>query len=143
MSNVLAAIPSWIQAGAALSIVGLTGWTLKVLRDYAADTKRIANDSATQAERAQMPFLGLGSNSKGEWLLQNQGFGPAINVMYNDYTNGEKTNPRSLLGILGAGQSQLVTLTGIAIDYQSLSGKKYETMVRRIRGQIQTEFHKL
>jgi hypothetical protein len=52
-------LPSWIQAIAAVGIVILTGATLLVLKDYAADTKTIAKVSAAQTENSQMPFLAV------------------------------------------------------------------------------------
>jgi len=67
-------------------MVFITGATLCVLWGYARDTKRIADDSATQVERAQMPFLALGMRERDEsspgWILENQGFGPAINIVF-------------------------------------------------------------
>jgi hypothetical protein len=53
MTCVLANSPNWIEAIAALAIVGLTYLTL------AADTKTIANASLLQTENAQKPFLVL------------------------------------------------------------------------------------
>ncbi len=80
-------LPTWLQAIAALYLAFITTWTLVVLRNYAADTKRIAENSvaqttasvdqarasseqakasneqaknsAQQLENAQTPFVGL------------------------------------------------------------------------------------
>ena len=109
-------LPSWIQALAALSLVILTFLTLIVLRKYAADTKKIANISASQTESSQMPFLAVVMrpetyNSSGGWGIENQGFGPAIN--------------------------------GLVIHYESLSGAKYRTTVTVVENVMQTQFQKL
>lgn len=83
-------IPEWIEALAAVAIVVLTLLTLLVLRDYAADTKTIAKVSLSQAEDMQKPFLVLLSKPQelnrhgGGWALENQGFGPAINIRHSD-----------------------------------------------------------
>jgi len=49
----------WIEAACAAAMVGLTGWTLAVLRVYAADTKAIAKATAEQLEANQRPFVTL------------------------------------------------------------------------------------
>jgi hypothetical protein len=55
-----------------------------VLKDYAKDTKEIANASTEQVENAQRPFIVLLTkphqlNVYGRgWFLENQGFGPAL-----------------------------------------------------------------
>jgi hypothetical protein len=85
---ILRNLPNWIQALAAMSIVGLTLVTLIVLKHYAADTKTIARASVSQLETSQMPFLAVimrpnTTHSNGGWGVENQGFGPAINVTYS------------------------------------------------------------
>ena len=85
---ILANLPGWIQTLAAVSIVILTLLTLIVLRRYAADTKTIADASASQTENCQMPFLAVAMTEgtpagPGGWIIQNQGFGPAINISYS------------------------------------------------------------
>src|SRR6267154_4227417 len=81
--------PAWIQSVSAVVIVGLTLWTLIVLRKYAADTKRIADVSTSQTERSQMPFITVAWREaappqiKEGWEIQNQGFGPALSVRFS------------------------------------------------------------
>src|SRR5438128_6468073 len=92
-------LPSWIQALAAACLVILTLLTLIVLRRYAADTKKIADVSASQTESSQMPFLAVVMradtfDSRGGWGIENQGFGPAINVSYGtDAAHGQSIGP--------------------------------------------------
>src|SRR2546421_3802281 len=83
--------PNWIQAGAAIGIVALTLLTLIVLKKYARDTKTIADASVSQLKHSQMPFLAIvmrpsTKESDGGWGIQNQGFGPAINVRYSGHS---------------------------------------------------------
>lgn len=137
-------------------LVLLTGATLVVLYGYAKDTRRIADDSSTQVERSQMPFLSItmrenDANGQGGWILQNQGFGPALNVAFSDYRNGERyMHPIPPLGtgatrnnlhneIVGA----LAHPEGFEVRYDSMSGKAYRTtVVRGDGGALETIFHK-
>jgi len=128
--------PNWIQALSALAIVVLTSLTLVVLRRYAADTKRIANDSSSQVERSQMPFLALiwKRNQTGRdeysWYLQNQGSGPALNIYrtshYNDKTSGmvgvSPLAPKADYNIDGITGRQIKE-HDFKTEYESLSGR--------------------
>jgi hypothetical protein len=107
---ILGNVPNWIQALAAISIVGLTLITLIVLKHYAADTKTIARASVLQLENSQMPFLAVimqpnTTHSTGEWRIENQGFGPAINVTYS---SGHKDATLKPLGSMPRGDIQPV-----------------------------------
>jgi len=79
--------PNWIQ-------VVLTGVTLIVLCVYVYDTRRIAQASVAQAENSQKPFLVLlpkpaeFERHGGGWALENQGFGPAMNIRHSDIGGG-------------------------------------------------------
>jgi hypothetical protein len=97
--------PGSIQAGAAIAIVILTAWTLKVLRDYAADTKKIASASVKQIENSQMPFLAAVQVLNVGWVIRNQGFGPAINILY---TGGDNRDRNRMMATepLGAGEER-------------------------------------
>ena len=155
MMCVLAALPDWIQALAAVGIVVLTTWTLKVLRGYARDTKRLADDSASQTERAQMPFLAVArKDGDGPYVVANQGFGPAINVLYRGYrgvAENEGKSTGSLFSLAPGGHSHDFNLIGttfqcgkaLEIEYESLSGKKYRTVVTLAEGTMHTTFEKL
>lgn len=134
MSN----IPSWIQAVAAVCLVILTALTLIVLRKYAADTKTIADASASQTENSQMPFLAVAASEQGGpgWGIYNQGFGPAINVSYSRYDRGQREMQQ--IAPLAPGRSytvhneylQAVGIPGgFEIQYESLSGLKYRTLI--------------
>src|SRR5690349_11101744 len=99
-------LPNWIQAISAIAIVILTGITLLVLRGYASDTKTIAKVSTSQTENSQMPFLAVVRIPAHEqWHIQNQGFGPAINVRYTGDNQGNAIVMRSTEP-LGAGESR-------------------------------------
>jgi hypothetical protein len=73
-------LPNWIQALAAAAIAALTYRTLSVLKKYAEDTQKIAEASVSQIENTQMPFLAV--VRREAWTVENQGFGPAINIVF-------------------------------------------------------------
>jgi hypothetical protein len=140
--------PSWIQAISALGIVILTGATLLVLKDYAADTKTIAKVSTSQTESSQMPFLVV-VHHEG-FCIQNQGFGPAINILYSGDDGGNVTVKKSIPP-LGIGEARamhyeidrvLDRWRVFEIEYQSLSGGNYGTRVSMEDGQMRVEFTK-
>src|SRR6476659_8139428 len=88
-------LPNWVQAGAAVALVVLTAATLWVLKRYADDTGTIAKASAAQTENSQMPILVLIRHTiimpnykKDEWSIQNQGFGPALNIRFTGCDDG-------------------------------------------------------
>jgi hypothetical protein len=147
-------LPNWIQAFAAISIVGLTLVTLIVLKDYATDTKRIARASVSQLENAQMPFLALIMreslpDNPGGWGIQNQGFGPAMNVSFG---SGRSDAAVRHLGSMPTGETQPVhydiedafgLTQQVVIEYESLSGMKYRTIVAKSDDVMNTKFDKL
>jgi hypothetical protein len=151
--NIFCNLPSWIQTIAAVCLVVLSGVTLLVLRKYAADTKRIADASASQTENSQVPFLAvtmrvMTRDAPGGWVVQNQGFGPALNVFYSAYGGGVLTMvPLAALGV--GSERYLHDQIGYALDqgafemsYESLSGLKYGTTVGMEDGQPRTQFHR-
>ena len=152
MQNI-ANLANWIQAGAAVCIVVFTAWTLRVLRDYANDTNRIANDSASQTDRAQMPFLTITrEDGDGGWVVENQGFGPALNAAYTFSKDGKRL--QRCLPSLGPGGCSKVhvhndfgTTIGekqsFDIEYESLSGKRYGTVVKMLEGSMLSQFTQL
>jgi hypothetical protein len=103
-------LPSWIQtnaagiqAVAAVTLVVITAWTLIVLRQYAADTKKMAEAAVAQAETVHMPCLTLHARQRdynaalldenartdvvlrphaGQVAIENYGTGPAMNIEY-------------------------------------------------------------
>ena len=115
----------------------LTFLTLRVLRRYADDTKKIADVSSSQTENSQMPFLAVmlrmrPDNEEAGWGIENQGFGPALNVMYR--ISGRRSSIGSLSeGAIQATHGDIADAFAIQqpvlIDYESLSGKKYRTTV--------------
>jgi hypothetical protein len=150
MQCILANGPVWIQAFAAVGIVILTFLTLIVLRGYAADTKKIAQASVTQTENSQMPFLvialqpGSPSQSQG-WGIENQGFGPAINITFIVGNTRWSKPPLAKGGkhYVHNEVSQAVGGEGIEIQYESLSGMRYRTTITWGADQvIQTQFHR-
>lgn len=140
---------SWIQAISAVCVVALTAATLWVLWGYAADTKVIARVSASQTENSQMPFLAvIMKESAGGWNIQNQGFGPAINIRYTGDSQGNERVLRSTPP-LGAGEwrelhNQISAVFArwheFELEYQSLSGRNYGTKVSMQDGQMRVQF---
>jgi len=128
---ILINLPNWIEALAALGIVALTYLTLVVLKDYAADTKTIAKASASQLENAQMPFLVVVPQSG--WVIENQGFGPAINATLAYTQTGRVIRPIPALAPRATHnvQNEFPQLAGkpLSIDYESLSGARYQTLI--------------
>jgi len=135
---IFANLPSWIEALAAVGIVVLTYLTLMVLKEYAADTKTIANASASQTESSQMPFLAVAAGEQGAgWGIYNQGFGPAINITYSKY-DGQGHKEMQPIAPLAAGARHTVHNEYVdardngrefEIQYESLSGLRYRTLI--------------
>jgi hypothetical protein len=103
-------LPNWIQAGAAVALVVLTAATLWVLKRYADDTATIAKVSALQEENSQMPFLGLVKRRSQSanfiipyWVIQNQGFGPALKVRFS-VRSQEGTENQGTISALAQGE---------------------------------------
>ena len=159
LSFSISGLADWIQALSTVAIVVLSMWTLIVLRKYAADTKRIADASTSQTERSQMPFLAVAWRDAAQgiregWQIQNQGFGPALNVRFSTY--GEAGQGWRSIADIGVGENRDSFHNQIAsclqnqhgnrtfiIEYSSLSGQRYRTTVDRLpNGELQTQFHK-
>jgi hypothetical protein len=82
--------------------------------------------------------------------IQNQGFGPAINIHYSGDNQGNERVMKSTPP-LGAGEwrelhNQISTVFArwhvVELKYQSLSGRTYETRVTVEDGQMRAEFTK-
>jgi hypothetical protein len=142
--------PQWVQAGAESALTVLTLLTLIVLKGYADDTKIIAKESVAQTENAQRPFLTLvlcegRVGIVNGWNIQNQGFGPALNIRYT-LPDGQAQITRSITALaVGGVQSYNVDIDnalqqGVTIDYDSLSGLRYRTVVNGPRAQPVTSF---
>jgi hypothetical protein len=153
-------LPEWIQAAAGVAIVYFTGRSLVVLKDYAADTKKIAKVGVHQAdlslqqiENSQKPFVALvkkvpdaHTQSAGGWFLENQGFGAAVNLRY---THGFDTSVWDYnTPVFGVGQFYHLMRFNIdtvrqhefKIEYESLSGKKYRTSIIWVDGEMKMTF---
>jgi hypothetical protein len=150
----------WLQAIAAFIIVYFTGRSLMVLKGYAEDTKTIATASVHQAdisvqqiENAQKPFValilkpeGITAYFPGGWVIENQGFGPALNLRYSHPLDPSvfDYNP----SVLDKGQYHYMPRFVIdqmrshefKVEYQSLSGTKYRTLVVWVDGEMRTTF---
>lgn len=148
-------IPSWIQAIAAVCIVGLTLRTLLVLKDYASDTKKIANAGLLQLENSQMPFLAVimrpavSPNDVGGWGIENQGFGPAINVRYSGHVSGDSREeytesiPKGgTLAMHGDISAAFRFNQALVIQYESVSGSTYRSTIAMVDNNIRTQFQK-
>jgi len=151
----LSNIPNWIQAGAAAILTGVTIWTLIVLIGYAGDTKTLAKNSAAQIELNQMPFVALvwvtTPNLGPHWAIQNLGFGPAINVYYSGWRN-EKLNLPTAAPPLGVQNLHPISnnsaeisrsALGFTIEYESLAGKKFRTVVTSVGEKQSTKFERI
>jgi len=125
-----------------------------VLREYAADTKRIANAGVTQTENAQMPFLTAfdqpaTAQAAGRWVIANQGFGPAINGKWKQIQ--ADAVPRFILSLAPGTRSPVLndfheaigSHWEVQLDYESLSGLKYRTVITWEGAVMHTQFHKL
>ena len=139
-------------------LVAFTGLTLLVLIRYAYDTFKIARASVSQTENSQMPFLTVAmlerrQEAQGGWAIENQGFGPALNIHYSRY-DPAGTETQRWMAPLAAGAAYRAAHDDIAnafandrqfnIHYESLSGRKYWTTARinPVTG-LQTRFHRL
>jgi hypothetical protein len=149
-------LPNWIQAGATIVLTGITGWTLKVLREYAADTKRMAQSSVEQSENAQMPFVVLaeqtGPHRTCLWMIHNQGFGPAVNIYHSRWRGPAVPNMMTATPPLAPTEKTMIDDNsanirtendGFRIEYESLSGRKYRTVVFQHGDVSKTTFEKL
>jgi hypothetical protein len=156
MHTLLFNTPEWIQAGAAVALTVVTTWTLIILRRYAADTKRLAWNSAEQIEISQMPFVTLVEHSEphrfGNWALHNEGFGAAINIYHSRWLGPQRENARIAAPSLGPGDQYAVdnnsaniatSQTGFVIEYESLTGRKFRTTFTRHGDSQKTVFEKL
>jgi hypothetical protein len=126
----------WIQAIASVVTLLLAGWSLIILRKYAADTATIAKSSVSQLEASQTPFLAvvMVRDERGEgWEIENQGFGPALNGTMSWVQNGKQVLPLSCVGagcrtnIHSVFAGLVGNQGGLEIHYESLSGRKYST----------------
>jgi hypothetical protein len=144
-------VPNWIHAIAAVPLVIVTTWTLVVLRKYAADTKSMAKNSSEQIENAQMPFVALvmGSSPSRPWIIKNQGFGPALNIVHTEFDGTKNTmrwttplapGEESVISLASGG---LIHTIGFTVEYESLGGKQFRTITKQTSGQLQTTFQKL
>jgi len=155
MHFVVVNLPSWFEVGAAVALAFLTYRTLIVLREYAADTKTIAKASAWQTENAQKPFLVLLPKPQelgrhgGGWALENQGFGPAINIRHSDVGGADafRENVRALAAgdflIFHQFAYDVMIQRVFTAEYESLSGAKYRTVVVWQDGVMRTTFAKI
>jgi hypothetical protein len=155
MSCIFVYLPSWIEALSAFTVALPTLLTLIVLKGYAADTKTIANASVLQAENAQKPFLVLllkpqevGKHAGG-WALENQGFGPAMNIRHSDAGGSGRfrENVRALARddyfFLETFNIDVMRNQIFTAEYESLSGAKYRTVVAWHEGVMRTTFSRL
>jgi hypothetical protein len=150
MACILADFPSWIQALVGIGALILAAWSLIVLRDYAADTKKIAKASLSQTENSQIPFLAviMRETNPGGWGVENQGFGPAVNVQYSGHIKGdaprkEHVEPlpvRRVIALHGDIADAFRFNQPFVIEYESLSGFKYRTTVAMVKNEMQTQF---
>jgi hypothetical protein len=147
MACFIAHLPNWIQALAAVALVFLTWRSLLILRKYAEDTKRIADKSVEQIENAQKPFLALVIRTlemgHNEWVIENQGSGPALNIRHSD-PRGEDIMfdmpplAKGDFNLLKFFDRQMVARNGFTIQYASLGGIGYITSVSWLGDSMRT-----
>jgi len=124
-----------IQAVCSLGALIIAAWTLAILRHYAADTKKIAGTSVQQLESSQTPFVTPVLNRDDGWRMENQGSGPALNGAMTFVQNGQQVFPLPNLsvGAIFNFHNVFAPLVGnqggITIEYDSLSGRTYRTLV--------------
>jgi hypothetical protein len=145
MHDLLANLPNWI-------LVVLTALTLIVLYGYAKDTKRIAKTGIEQLEKLQMPFVSLlakpaePNRHGGGWAIENQGTGPAINIRHSRPQGQDGWEPTVRTFAVGDFRIMenfdfnAVRNREFIIEYESLSGKKYRTVVDWPAGAMRTRF---
>jgi len=100
-----------------------------------------------------MPFLAVALrendvDAQGGRTVENQGFGPALNISLSYYWDGRRHTRQ--IPPLGIGEKRtsldaeirtaLAHVAGVEIVYESLSGKRYKTTVSSTDG---TRFHRL
>ncbi len=133
---------NWIQALAAAALVILTWRSLLVLRGYAKDTKTIADKSVEQIEAVQKPFLALVFKPEniperfpGGWAIENQGSGAALNIRhshpqgYDGWVENVTPIPKGDFRVLPTFDRDVMQNRVFTIEYESLSGTKYNTIV--------------
>ncbi len=144
--------PSWIQATAEVVLAVVTTYTLIVLRRYAADTKKIAENSTKQIENAQMPFVALVMNTDpsrhGNWAIRNQGTGTAVNIYYTRYLSSEQAPIMQWMTPLAPAEAYTLPreneqLKDFTVEYESLDGIKYRTTAKQENGDVRTKFCRL
>lgn len=149
-------LPAWIQAAAAVALTIVTTWTLIILRKYAADTKRLAQNSADQIEISQMPFLTLveltDPHRYTNWAIYNQGVGAAINIRHSHWLGPDRDNttiaapslgPKDHFAVDTNSANIATSQTGFVIEYESLTGRKFRTIFTRHGDSQKTTFQKL
>jgi hypothetical protein len=147
--------PAWIQAITSIILALATIATLIVLLVYAADTKKMAKNSAEQLEVSQMPFLALVEQTDPgrltRWVIQNLGLGTAVNIYYTAWRNPNLNamNPSPPLGAknkvpVSDNSGNIITsASGFVIEYESLAGKKFRTTFKQAGDKQTTVFEKL
>jgi len=154
MNCIIANLPNWIQALAAVGLVILTGLTLIVLWGYAKDTRTIARTGTAHIEMIDRPFVALLAKPAelnrhgGGWAIENQGNGTAMNIRHS-HPQGEEGWVATLRP-LAVGDFKFLMNFNLdvmrnrvfTIEYESLSGKKYKTTVDwpNVIGDMRTRF---
>jgi hypothetical protein len=129
------------QEALAIATVG----TLVVLIKYAIDTNRIAKNSSEQIESSQKPIIALVEREPGHSsrrAIKNLGKGPALNIRYSRHQADDK--PAQLQSIAPLAPMEPYSVEnadvdfaekdGFIVEYESLSGRKYSTIVRQVDG---------
>jgi hypothetical protein len=146
---------SCIQTATQVVLTLATIGTLIVLIGYAKDTKTIARNSSEQIEGSLLPFVALveredSASHSSHWAIKNLGRGPALNIRYSRDVGGGKTIMQGITPLAPSGpyfvenaDEDLATKGGFTVEYESLSGKKYRTTVKRVNGERVHTFQKI
>ncbi len=125
--------------------------TLLVLILYAYFTYLIAQISVAQLEHSQIPFLDLVNQPHLEgadiWILKNQGKGPAINIRYELNLPNSPKIMQSICSLapgdhyeMGRGSYHEMYQRKYRAEYESISRKRYCTMIEWQNGEKKTTF---
>lgn len=146
-------------ASSVAAVFAISGFI--VLAIYAYDTRTIANATAVQVKDKVMPFLALAlvpSDLGGgmQWKVQNQGFGPAINVKHWLLENPMPSQRPSIMqgadALICASEGDdglrfaksLKAGNGFRIEYESIAGEHFRSTFKIVDAQrVDVKFENL
>lgn len=132
-----------IQTITQVVLTAATVATFIVLIFYARDTRKIAKNSFEQIESSLKPFVALVEREPGhssKWSIKNLGKGAALNIRYSRHIANDKPPQWAAPPPLAPLESynvdnrdvEFAEKDGFIVEYESLSSRKYSTIVRRV-----------